>query len=163
MFVGLQQTIQDLISFGLSSLQATVYITVLKLGTAKAIDIARESKVNRAEVYRIINILQNNGLIEILYERPIRFIPTPPEKALSILIQNIKNKLRTLEINKDEILSRLKKIQGKKGPEPVGFKVIIGRNRTYQKIVEMLPKAKQEVRYATSTKGLKREYEVGIM
>jgi sugar-specific transcriptional regulator TrmB len=163
MFVGLQQTIQDLQYFGLSNLQAIVYITVVRLGSAKASDIARESKVNRPEVYRILTSLQNNGLIEILYGRPIRFLPTPPEKALSVLTQNIKDKLVTLETKKDEIIFRLKSIQGKKDPDPIGLKVIVGRKRTYQKILEMLLNADKEIRYATSAKGLKREYEEGII
>jgi sugar-specific transcriptional regulator TrmB len=160
----LQQTIlKELEKYNLTPLQASIYVSMIKLGTSSATKIAYESKVGRSEVYRVIPTLQKLGLIDVYLNKPLKFTPTPPEKALSNLLLNMKSDLLDTEKGRKKLVLKLESIKNKKEPEPEGLKVILGLKKAHQKIVEMISNAQKEVSYATSAKGLVLESEAGIL
>jgi len=162
--VRLQQTIiNELEKYSLTPLQASIYVSMIKLGTSSATKIAYESKVGRSEVYRIIPTLQKLGLIDVYLSKPLKFTPTPPEKALSNLLLNMKSDLLETEKNRKNLVLKLESIKNKKEPEPEGLKVILGLKKALQKIIEMISNAKKEVLYTTSAKGLITESKAGIL
>jgi sugar-specific transcriptional regulator TrmB len=92
--------IETLEDFGLSSLQAKIYLVLLTLGKADATTIARTSNTARQEVYRIMPGLQKLGLGEKIIGKPVTYCPTPLDKGLSILEQKQKEKCEVLHQKK---------------------------------------------------------------
>jgi sugar-specific transcriptional regulator TrmB len=71
---------------GLSPNQAKVYQTILKLGNATVIQIAKSSSVRREDVYRVLPALEKMGLTEKLLGKPAMIRATPVAGALTSLI-----------------------------------------------------------------------------
>jgi sugar-specific transcriptional regulator TrmB len=88
------QVLRDL---GLADSQARVYLTLVKLGQAKARDIRRLSKVARQDIYRVLIELQEKGLVEKILATPNEFKPIPLIEAASILLQRKKNEVSKLQ------------------------------------------------------------------
>lgn len=93
--------IETLIWLGLTGRQARVYLALLKLGTAKAKTIAKLSLVNRQEIYRVIDSLQEKGLVERRITEPASFTPTPINEGLQALIQR-----KTKEFSKVRLITK---------------------------------------------------------
>jgi sugar-specific transcriptional regulator TrmB len=97
--------IQTLKDFGLSSLQAKIYLVLVNLGKADVKTIARESNVARQEIYRIMPALQKLGLEEKIIGKPITYKATPLEDGLSILLQKQEEECYELQNKKNWLLS----------------------------------------------------------
>ncbi len=63
--------IQTLMDFGLSYLQANVYLNLVKLEVANVQMIAKASNVARQDVYRVMPILLEMGLGEKIIAKPM--------------------------------------------------------------------------------------------
>jgi len=92
--------IRTLMSFGLSFLQAKVYLNLVKLDEADVKTIAKTSKVARQDIYRIMPILIKMGLGENIIAKPTIYRATPLNLGLSILLQ--KRKEEYVELKKKE-------------------------------------------------------------
>jgi sugar-specific transcriptional regulator TrmB len=77
---------------GLSPNQARVYQTILQLGNATVLDIAKSSSVRREDVYKVLPALEKMGLVEKLLGKPIIIRATPVAGALTSLILDEKIK-----------------------------------------------------------------------
>lgn len=77
---------------GLSPNQAKVYQTILQLGNATVLDIAKSSSVRREDVYKVLPALEKMGLAEKLLGKPIIIRATPVAGALTSLILDEKVK-----------------------------------------------------------------------
>jgi sugar-specific transcriptional regulator TrmB len=78
---------QALMKFGLTSLQATIYTTLVDLGNAGILKISRASKIARPEVYRVIPSLEEKGLVEKILSNPTKYKAVPLKLGLSTLLQ----------------------------------------------------------------------------
>jgi sugar-specific transcriptional regulator TrmB len=80
--------VQTLMEFGLTRCQAKVLLTLARLGEdSRAQAISKFSKVARQDVYRILDELQQLGLVERVIAQPNRFRATPLREATSILLR----------------------------------------------------------------------------
>lgn len=83
---------------GLTFSQAKVYFALSKLGESCTAKMASAScDVARQDVYRIIAELHHIGLVEKIIGNPTRFKATPIREALSMLLENRKNKTSALQ------------------------------------------------------------------
>lgn len=102
---------KDLLEFGLTENEASVYITTLKLGPSSALDIARESEIKRGTVYLTIESLKEKGLIHIEYAGfKKKFVAAEPNK--------LEENINALESRYYKILPELLslyKLKGKSG------------------------------------------------
>lgn len=79
--------IQQLKQVGLSDKQAKVYLAVLELGEASALQISRHSGVNRVTCYQALDRLAAEGLVrEVKVEGKSRFVAEMPKKLLENLL-----------------------------------------------------------------------------
>lgn len=78
--------IQTLISLGLTAKQAKIYLTLAENGPLITSEIAQIAKIDRADIYRAITKLQQQGLIETIIQQPIKIKATPLNQALSHLM-----------------------------------------------------------------------------
>jgi CheY-like chemotaxis protein/predicted transcriptional regulator len=100
--------LDQLTDYGLTEVQAKVYYHLLRLGRTSATKVTREIGVHRAEVYRVLRELAEKGLVtEHKGKRPTVFIPTPPEEALDILLQQQAKTLQRLRKGKPKLVGWL--------------------------------------------------------
>jgi sugar-specific transcriptional regulator TrmB len=91
------EAVQTLINLGLTFLQTKVYITLIKSGASTGRTTARKAQVASQDVYRILNELQEKGLIEKIVTKPAMYKATPFKEGVSVLLQNKKEEYLEIE------------------------------------------------------------------
>lgn len=85
-----------LISFGISELEAKVYLEILSGRGDTALSISRNLKLARTKVYRLLdNLLAKKLVVTRVGERGMRFVATPPDQ-LEFLIADREHELALL-------------------------------------------------------------------
>ncbi len=103
--------LQELINYGLSDKEASVYLVCLKTGQATANRIAELTKLARSTTYDILDRLKSLGLITTcIIDNKTQFIANNPD----ILITSLREKKQAIET----ILPSLKDIFKKVGDKP---------------------------------------------
>jgi sugar-specific transcriptional regulator TrmB len=102
---------QTLTKLGLTPLQATIYLSLLTMHKTTAKELSKHSKIARQTTYRILDELQEKGLVEKIVATPIEFTAMPLEESLPILIRRKKSQIS--ETQKSAFIL-LKKLKGKK-------------------------------------------------
>ncbi|MCL6507784.1 MAG: helix-turn-helix domain-containing protein, partial [Bryobacteraceae bacterium] len=90
---------------GLSKNEVKVYVYLSRTGEHKASEISEALSLHRTETYRILRDLEKRGLISSVFEKPLKFIATPFEKALDILIETKRMKLNLLEKKRQNLVN----------------------------------------------------------
>ena len=113
------ETIREMLrNFGLTDKEAEVYIFLSKRGTLKCREISKGMKRHAAQIYRILKILQNKGLLQLTLEAPTRFAAVPFETVLDHQIKAKHDEAVRMEQSRREILTYWKTIRQ---PEPDFF------------------------------------------
>jgi sugar-specific transcriptional regulator TrmB len=98
---------QTLTEFGLTRSQAKVYLALVNLGEdSKAYTVFKFSKVARQDVYRILNELQQLGLVEKVIAKPTRFRAIPLFDAASIMLERKRTICSELTIKLEELAKK---------------------------------------------------------
>lgn len=106
--------LKSLKQLGLQEKEIKAYLTVLKLGSLSAQDIASETGIKRTTVYLVLEKLKEAGLVgEIIEKNKKIFFAEKPEKLLKI-IQEKKKEIEKEEDRIKEILPQLERILGGK-------------------------------------------------
>ena len=100
------EVLQDL---GLTSTQARVYLALCKFGMLDTKQIAKCALMSRQDVYRILQNLENLGLVEKTISRPVRYKAVPADKGLPPLLKRKKKEAVKLEIDFQVLLKNFKK------------------------------------------------------
>jgi sugar-specific transcriptional regulator TrmB len=159
-----ENLVKELTRLGLTENEAKTYIALLRLRQAPARSIAKLANIPRQEIYRVLPKLEELGLVESIVTKPEQFVAISPSKALSELIDHLKEKfareISSLEENRTRLENELERTEGRSAglllPEPVHFVLISGRHLINGKIQEMLEKAKQSVLWASPKLEVKR-------
>lgn len=102
------EILQVLKDLGLSSSAGRVYVSLLKLGPdSKATSISKFAKVPRQDIYRVLEELNQMGIIEKLISRPAKFRAVPIKKAISLLLKRKKDSLLKIEKNAAELSGKM--------------------------------------------------------
>ena len=159
-----EDLIRTLRDFGFTENECNVYIFVAKSGIVKAGEIASSLKIHKGQVYRILKNLQNKGIVESTLEFPSRFTAMPFEKVIDIIIKAKQEESIFLENKKKDILTYWKSINLQKTVSlPEKFVVIQGRSNIYARIIQFVESTKKEFLTLTTTLGLVRAYQAGII
>jgi len=149
---------------GLSAKEAKLYLYLAKNGPQKAIEISKNLKIHKVEVYRYLRNLENKGLAESTLERPQRFVATPFVQVLDSLIAERKKTSTALENRKRELLKQWDSMQTEKLPETTDrFAAISGRKNVYLKIIYLLQQTRREVAAITAKLGILRADHNGFL
>jgi sugar-specific transcriptional regulator TrmB len=84
---------------GLTITQARTFLALYRIGTAQPKTIAKESKIARQDIYRILDELQKIGLVEREITSPIMFKAIPLQDAIILLLES--RVKETSELHKD--------------------------------------------------------------
>ena len=134
--------------FGIPSNQSKVYIYLGKYGSKTAPEVCRALGLPRTETYRLLATLQNKGVISATYQHPIKFSSLPLEKAIKLMIDMEKDRVKKLEAKKDEISKVWNSIPTfHKEPDVQKddkFQILQGENQIFGKINDMIINTKRE-------------------
>ena len=101
-----------LISYGLDSKEAKLYLAVLELGSETVLPISKLAGIQRSYCYDILDSLISKGLVTYQEKNGRRrYVAEPPEKLARLL----KHRLEDVE----QALPELKSIQNKSGIKPI--------------------------------------------
>jgi HTH-type transcriptional regulator, sugar sensing transcriptional regulator len=96
--------IEELTKYGLSEKQATIYLTLLKIGPSTANTIAEECDFVRTTTYDVLKVLKEEGIIGVMIKNKIKYFEAAdPEKLIQLLDE------RKKYVN--DILPQLKKLR----------------------------------------------------
>jgi sugar-specific transcriptional regulator TrmB len=150
---------------GLSKNEVRVYLYLARANEHKASEISEALSLHRTETYRILRDLEKKGLISSVFEKPLKFIATPFEKALDILIETKKMKISLLEKRKSSLVNlwlSLPKTETEHERKEV-FQILEGEEQINLKADEILNKAKKEIFVFTSEYDIANFYHAGLL
>jgi sugar-specific transcriptional regulator TrmB len=150
---------------GLSKNEIKVYIYLARTSEHKASEISEALSLHRTETYRILRDLEKKGLISSVFEKPLKFIATPFEKALDILIETKKMKISLLEKKKGNLVDlwlSLPKPETEHERKEV-FQVLEGEEQINLKADEILNNAQREVFVFASEQDIANFYHSGLL
>jgi sugar-specific transcriptional regulator TrmB len=140
---------ESMIHYGLTPNQSKVYLYLTKTGEKTASGISKNLNIPRTESYHLLNSLEQKGIIFSIFGKPTKFNSVPIDDALTIIIDNEKNRILDLELKKEKILTLWNTI-----PKHVGesdnldgnkFQILQGRNSILVKIERMVKSSEKEI------------------
>jgi len=150
---------------GLSKNEVRVYIYLARTGEHKASEISEALSLHRTETYRILRDLEKKSLISSVFEKPLKFIATPFEKALGVLIETRKMKISLLEKRKESLVDlwlSFPKPETESERKEI-FQILEGDEQISLKADEILGKATREVLVFASEHDIANFYHSSLL
>ena len=95
---------ETLTRFGLLKNEIRVYMYLARAGEKKAGEIAESISLHRTETYRILRDLEKKGIVFSIFEKPLKFTAVPLDKAIDLLVDAEKIKIKLLEQEKTSLV-----------------------------------------------------------
>jgi len=89
--------VKQISRFDISPTQAKIYVFLLKNNPKNLNEISEFLKIPKAKINRLLNHLQNKGIIIANSKKPIKLEAIPIEKAVQILVDTKKSRINELE------------------------------------------------------------------
>lgn len=124
-----------------------VYMRLLLIGPSKASTVARDLGINRADVYRRLNRLAQDGMVSATLTRPARYEAVPPERLFQVLESRFTRRLhqvRHLRAELEPAMLALQQAQGE-ASRSGSFRVLQGRQVVHDHMVRLVQEARAEV------------------
>ena len=103
--MSLERVLRTLEGFGLSRVDAEVYVYLAKQGPQRGGAIAEALKIRRQQLHSILKALQDKGVVTASSERPVLFSAVAFEKALDLLVEADIEQAKAIKDTKEELLS----------------------------------------------------------
>ena len=130
---------------GLTPNEAKAYVTVVRLGTCRVIDIAREARLQRPEVHHIMPRLLSLGLVEETLDRPVRYRASV-QSGISALSSIALIKYKGIADMINGLVAQLEAVRKKNEERSEGqVRVIVGPDNIRRNFREALESAKSDV------------------
>jgi sugar-specific transcriptional regulator TrmB len=146
--------------FGLLRNEIRVYLYLARAGEKKAAEIAEAISLHRTETYRILRDLEKKGIVFSAFEKPLKFTAVPLEKAIDLLIEAQKMKIKLLEKEKVGLVDLWLSM-----PQPRVednrkeiFQILEGGQQIILKANELLGKTKTEIQIFAPSEYLAQLY-----
>ncbi len=141
-------TIEETLSrFGLLKNEIKVYLYLARSGEKKASEIAEAISLHRTETYRILRDLEKKGMLFSVFEKPLKFTAVPLDKAIDVLVNAQKMRIKLLEKEKENLVELWLSI-----PQPPVqkekkelFQMLQGEQQVAPKANELLEKTRKEI------------------
>lgn len=151
----------ELSQYGLTANQSKVFIFLGKYGAKTAPEVCKALKLPRTETYHLLSALQNKGIVSATFQHPIQFTALPLTKAIWILVNSEKERIKTLEQMEKGLSELWANIPtfGSTGEEiDEKFQMLQGANQIQSKITEMTDNFKDEFLILGSEKDFLKLY-----
>jgi len=140
-------TIEETLSrFGLLKNEIKVYLHLARVGEKKAGEIAEAISLHRTETYRILRDLEKKGILFSVFEKPLKFTAVPLDKAVDLLLDAQKMKIKLLEREKANLVElwlSMPKLKVEKVKKEL-FQMLEGEQQVVLKADELLERAEKE-------------------
>ncbi len=140
-------TIEEVLSrFGLLRNEIRVYLYLARVGKRKAGEIAEAISLHRTETYRILRDLEKKGILFSVFEKPLKFTAVPLDKAIDLLVDEKKMKIRLLEKEKQSLIElwmSVPRVEVKKEEKEL-FQRLEGEQSVILKAEEILGKTEKK-------------------
>jgi sugar-specific transcriptional regulator TrmB len=141
-------TIEEMLAkFGLLKNEIKVYLYLARMGEKKAGEIAEAIQLHRTETYRILRDLEKKGIIFSVFEKPLKFTAVPLDKAIDLLVDVQKLKIKLLEKEKSNLVTlwlSMPKPKVEKAKKEL-FQMLEGEQQVILKAEELLKKTEKEL------------------
>ncbi len=130
----------ELLQYGLTSNQSKVFIYLGKYGAKTAPDVCRALKLPRTETYHLLSALQNKGIVTATFQHPIQFTALPLDKAVWIMVNSEKERVKSLERMEkglSELWDDIPTFDAIQEEVEEKFQMLQGSNQIHSKITEM--------------------------
>lgn len=137
----------ELLQYGLTSNQSKVFIYLGKYGAKTAPEVCKALKLPRTETYHLLSALQNKGIVSATFQHPIQFTALPLDKAIWILVNSEKERVKSLEQMEKGLSELWENIPAFNSiPDYIEekFQMLQGSNQIQSKITEMTDNYKDE-------------------
>ena len=133
----------DLIELGLTEYEARTLVTLVRIGTGTAKDIADADGVPRTRVYDAVETLENMGLIDVQYATPQRYTVISRDAIVNKLDLSRRNTINGIA----EKLGQLDTTEP--ATEQFGTWTVTGHEAVNQRVQEFIDEADDELIYLT--------------
>ncbi len=150
---------------GLSKNEIRVYVCLARSRERKASEISEALTLHRTETYRILRDLEKRGLVSSVFEKPLKFIATPFERAIEALIEAKKLRIQQLERKKKDLINvwlSLPHPEVEQERKEV-FQILEGEEQIDFKSNEIIQNSQREVNVFASEEDLARLYHSGFV
>lgn len=149
--------IKDLVEFGLSEKESSIYLALLKLEVAGVNEIAKSTKINRSTAYVTLESLKEKGLVSISDDKKVRrYVATSPEVLLRTA-QNLAEKQETIKKRMEVIVPELRALHKDTKQKPI-VRVFEGKQGLISAFEDTLESKEKLMRVSSSVGAL-----LGIM
>lgn len=128
------ETIDRLISFGLTRHEASIYLLLFQEGELNGYEVSKLTSISRSNAYNALASLVEKGAAYIIEGDTIKYTPVPMEEFCD-------NKIKDLVMNKKEILKSVPK----RRCENNGYITITGEKHIMDKIRNILKNTEKRV------------------
>ena len=147
----------------LETVEARIYLNLLRLGPVTASALAKELDVDRTKTYRTIDKLLNLSIVSTTISNPKLCIATKPEEVLKIVLQKKQDEINRVEkIGKDVIQKINKIVPITDGHYVPTFRTVQGRANIYSHIEKLLEDSKGTVYIVTTSDDILRMYHTAV-
>jgi sugar-specific transcriptional regulator TrmB len=98
--------VSQLAEFGLKEKESRIYFYLLRNGPKSVTDISKFVRTYREDVYRRLEALIQEGLVEQSIEKPSKYAAVPLRAALDVILQKHTYAKRQMERVRDELLQK---------------------------------------------------------
>lgn len=137
----------ELLQYGLTSNQSKVFIYLGKYGAKTAPEVCKALKLPRTETYHLLSALQNKGIVSATFQHPIQFTALSLNKAIWILVNSEKERVKSLEHMEkglSELWDNIPTFDSLHDDVEEKFQMLQGANQIQSKITEMTDNFKDE-------------------
>jgi sugar-specific transcriptional regulator TrmB len=147
----------------LETVEARIYLNLLRLGPVTASSLAKELDVDRTKTYRTIDKLLNMSIVSTTISNPKLCIATKPEEVLKIVLQKKQDEINRVEKIGKEVIKRINKIVPiTDGHYVPTFRTVQGRANIYSHIEKILEDSSGTIYIVTTTEDILRMYHTAI-
>jgi len=149
-----------LAKFGLLKNEIRVYLYLARSGERKAGEIAESISLHRTETYRILRDLEKKGIVFSIFEKPLRFTAVALDKAIDLLVDAQKIKIKLLEQEKPNIVELWQSMPQPKveNAKKELFQMLEGEQQVLMKANELIDKTEEKFQIYASADYLSELY-----
>ena len=151
---------ETLTRFGLLKNEIRVYMYLARAGEKKAGEIAEAISLHRTETYRILRDLEKKGIVFSIFEKPLKFTAVSLDKAIDLLVDAQKIKIKMLEQEKASVVELWKSMPQPKVEKVKKelFQMLEGEQQVLMKANELIEKCEESFQIFASADYLAELY-----
>jgi len=147
----------------LETVEARIYLNLLRLGPVTASALAKELDVDRTKTYRTVDKLLNMSIVSTTISNPKLCIATKPEEVLKIVLQKKQDEINRVEKIGKNVIEKINKIVPiTDGHYVPTFRTVQGRANIYSHIEKLLEDSSETIYIVTTSEDILRMYHTAV-